>query len=89
MGKYVNAKDVLPENLIKEIQKYVKGQHIYIPQTERQNWGTSTGIRNEMEQRNEEISRQYHGGLTIAELTKLYNLSEERIRSIIYDRLSD
>lgn len=89
MKKYVNAKDILPEKLIKEIQKYVKGQHIYIPQTERQNWGTSTGIREEMEQRNEDIARKYHGGLTITELSQMFNLSEERIRGILYERMSD
>lgn len=89
MKKYVNAKEVLPERLIKEIQKYVKGQHIYIPQTERQNWGTSTGIRDEMEKRNEDIFRKYHGGLTFADLAKIYNLSEERIRGIIYERQSE
>ncbi|MDQ0888888.1 Mor family transcriptional regulator [Paenibacillus sp. V4I9] len=89
MKKYVNAKEVLPESLIKEIQKYVKGQHIYIPQTERKDWGTSTGIRDEMEQRNEDITRKYHGGLTIAELAAIFNLSEERIRGIIYERQSD
>ncbi|CAM4083256.1 hypothetical protein L1N85_14970 [Paenibacillus alkaliterrae] len=86
MKKYVNAKEVLPDALIKEIQKYVKGQHIYIPQTERQSWGASTGIRDEMELRNEEIFQQYHGGLSIAELAEIFNLSEDRIRGIIYGK---
>jgi Mor family transcriptional regulator len=86
MKKYVNAREILPESLIKEIQKYVKGQHVYIPQTERDNWGTSTGIRDEMDQRNEEIFRRFYGGLTIPTLAEMYNLSEERIRGIIYER---
>jgi len=86
MKKYVNAREVLPDALIKEIQKYVKGQHIYIPQTERQNWGASTGIRDEMELRNEEICQQYHGGLSFAELSEKFNLSEDRIRGIIYGK---
>lgn len=41
-----------------------------------------------MEQRNEEIFRKYHGGLSIGELAKIFNLSEERIRGIIYERQS-
>ncbi|MDF2723321.1 MAG: hypothetical protein K0Q59_2996 [Paenibacillus sp.] len=86
MKKYVNAKEVLPEALIKEIQKYVKGRHIYIPQTERQTWGAATGIRDEMELRNEEIFRQYSSGLSISELADRFNLSEDRIRGIIYER---
>lgn len=86
MTKYTNARDVLPEALIKEIQKYVKGKHIYIPQTERQSWGAATGIRDEMDLRNEEICHRYYGGASIAELVDLFNLSEERIRGIIYER---
>lgn len=86
MKKYVNAKEVLPEELIREIQKYVKGRHVYIPQTERQQWGDSTGIREEMERRNAEICRRYHGGLSVPELAKMYHLSEERVRGIIYNR---
>ncbi|MBB3071548.1 Mor family transcriptional regulator [Paenibacillus baekrokdamisoli] len=86
MKKYINAKDILPEHLIKEIQKHVRGAHIYIPQTERQNWGVSTGIREELNERNEEIVLKYKSGLTISQLVNFYNLSEDRIRRIIYDR---
>jgi len=77
--------------LVREIQKYVKGQHIYIPipQTERKDWGSGTGIREELERRNEDISRRYHSGATIQELAEWFHLSEERIRSIIYQKLSE
>jgi Mor family transcriptional regulator len=86
MKKYVNAREVLPESLIKEIQKYIKGKHIYIPQTERQSWGESTGIRKELEQRNEEIVRRFEAGVGMQQLAESFHLSEERIRSIIYER---
>lgn len=86
MKKYVNAREVLPESLIKEIQKYIKGQHIYIPQTERQTWGESTGIRKEMEQRNEEIVRRYDSGISMQQLATMFHLSEDRIRGIVYER---
>lgn len=89
MKKYMNAREVLPEELVKEIQKYVKGKHIYIPQTERKKWGSATGIRADMQERNEEISRKYYGGSSIVELAKYYMLSEERIRGIIYERQRD
>jgi len=84
--KYVNAREVLPEALIKEIQKYVKGQHLYIPQTERQTWGQSTGIREEMEERNAEIFRRYKSGVSMRQLAEQFSLSEDRVRGIIYDR---
>jgi len=86
MKKYVNAREVLPEALIKEIQKYVKGQHLYIPQTERQTWGQSTGIREEMEGRNAEIFRRYKSGVSMRQLAEQFSLSEDRVRGIIYDR---
>ncbi len=70
--------------MIQEIQKYVKGQHIYIPQTERQEWGASTGIREDMEQCNAEICQSCYGGMSMSQLAETYNLSEERIRGIIY-----
>jgi Mor family transcriptional regulator len=85
MKKYVNAKDVLPEALVKEIQKYVQGQHMYVPQVERKSWGTGTGIREELELRNAKIVKAYQGGVAVAQLAEMYALSEERIRGIIYD----
>lgn len=89
MKKYVNARDVLPEKLIKEVQKYVKGQHIYIPQTERKKWGTDTGIREELKKRNEKIFSLYNGGKSISQLADMYHLSEERVRGIIFERYTD
>jgi Mor family transcriptional regulator len=82
----MNAKDILPEELIREIQKYVRGKPIYIPQTERQDWGTSTGIREELRERNEEIVLKYKAGLSVEQLAEQFHLSEERVRRIIYDR---
>ncbi|MGM0885076.1 MAG: CD3324 family protein [Bacillota bacterium] len=86
MKKYINARDILPDELIKEIQKHVKGMHIYIPQTDRKDWGTSTGIREELNERNEEIVLKYKSGLSVSQLVDIYNLSEDRIRRIIYSR---
>lgn len=84
MNKYVNAKQVLPNSLVEEIQKYIQGVYIYVPKTEREAWGTSTGIREELDQRNEQIREQYNNGFEVSSLTELYGLSEERIRAIIY-----
>jgi Mor family transcriptional regulator len=88
MKKYINARDVLPKELIEEIQKYVKGKHLYIPQTDRQSWGASTGIQDEFLIRNTEIRRLYNGGVAIKQLAIMFNLSEERIRGIVYERFN-
>ena len=86
MSKYVNAKQVLPEELVKEIQKYVQGAHIYIPNTERKSWGTESGLREELEQRNFEIVMQFRNGYGISEVSRLFCLSEERIKAIVYKK---
>ncbi|MGO4273596.1 CD3324 family protein, partial [Paenibacillus sp. TAF58] len=75
MSKYVNANQVLPEDLVKEIQKYIQGTHIYIPNTERKSWGSESGLREELEQRNIEIIMQFRNGYDISKLSELYCLS--------------
>jgi DNA-binding NarL/FixJ family response regulator len=84
MSKYVNAKQVLPESLVQEIQKYVQGTHLYIPSIERKSWGTDSGMREELDQRNMEILIQFSNGYDVPKLAELYCLSEERIKAIVY-----
>lgn len=45
--KYVKAQDVLPEEIIEILQKYVDGKYLYIPRkNENQKaWGENSGIR--------------------------------------------
>lgn len=83
--KYKNAREVLPESLIREIQKYVRGQHLYIPQTERLGWGEKNGARGEMERRNRRIYQKYRAGSPVSELAAHYYLSEERIRGVLHE----
>ncbi|WP_274364107.1 CD3324 family protein [Paenibacillus thermotolerans] len=84
MSKYVNANKVLPEKLVREIQKYIQGTHIYIPNAERKLWGSESGLREELEQRNVEIIMQFRNGFDISKLSEMYCLSEERIKAIVY-----
>lgn len=86
--KYVNAKEVLPKALIEEIQKYVEGKHVYIPRRSRKPWGSRTGIREQLKQRNTEIVNLYRSGIDVPELAEMYALSEERVQSIIYEKES-
>ena len=84
---YVNAKDVLPEKLVKEIQKYIDGQLIYIPRKSENSllWGEKNGTKEKLEERNQMIVNRYYSGQTIAELSEVYFLSEKRIRGIIHE----
>ena len=82
---YVRAEEILPNEVIELIQQYVDGTNIYIPrkQENRQEWGTKTAYRRELQNRNESIYRDYLSGMDICELAKNYYLSEKSIQRII------
>lgn len=84
--KYVNAAEVLPRNLLNEIQKYIVGEMLYIPQQEgvKNSWGSKTGVKQEIINRNKQIKFEKENGSTIDELMIKYNLSYDTIKKIIY-----
>ena len=86
--RYVNAKDVLPPDVLSEVQKYSCGVLIYIPKKdcEKAGWGQSNGTRAQVFLRNRLISEAYHNGASIYELMDEYCLSEASIRKIVYNK---
>lgn len=82
---YLKAIDVLPEELLDMIQKYVDGKYIYIPRKEsnRKAWGESTGSKSEIAIRNLEIYQKYQDGVTIESLSLMYHLSPKSIQRIV------
>ena len=83
--KYRNASDILPDELLKEVQKYTSGETLYIPSSiERKKWGNGSGARTFYEQRNEEIKHKFLRKVSIDELAEEYCLSTETIRKIVY-----
>jgi len=86
--KYLNATSVLPDTLVKELQNYVQGGYIYIPieQEQQKRWGEASGYRQELEQRNQQIKREYRNGVSIECLTEKYCLSLYTVRKIIYKK---
>lgn len=84
---YVNANDVLPKILVEEIQKYVDGQLLYIPRKNETSlsWGERSGTKERLAERNQTIVKCYYSGQTIAELSKMFYLSEKRIQGIIHE----
>ena len=82
---YKNGKDVLPCELLQELQKYIQGELIYIPKEDntRAKWGENNGTRKLIRKRNQEIHRLYVKGLQVQDLVLLYHLSEDSIRKII------
>lgn len=76
---YYKAEEVLPEHIIKEIQKYVDGHSIYVPKKpdNRKNWGESTETLSFLEKRNEQIYSEYLEGCSITQLSAKYYLVEK------------
>lgn len=88
--KYENAADVLPEELLKEIQKYAAGKLLYIPSgEEKKAWGETSGYRETLQKRNLMIRNKYVSGMTVSELADEYFLSLDSIKKIIYSKKSD
>lgn len=82
---YKNGKEILPEDLILEIQKFVDGECVYIPRREvnRRSWGENTDAKSFIAERNEDIYAQYMQGRSVVDLSKEYNLSTQGIYKII------
>ncbi|WXR60969.1 CD3324 family protein [Peptostreptococcaceae bacterium AGR-M142] len=86
--KYKNAKNVLPENLLIEIQNYIQGEYLYVPalQSHYKKWGEKSGIRKALVYRNNEILDKYKNGYKIIDLADEYCLSTHSIKKIIYKK---
>jgi Mor family transcriptional regulator len=88
---YKNAKDIFPPELLREVQNYVQGERIYIPQLDnvRLTWGAKSGYHEEITFRNTEIIKRYKEGLKIEDLSEIFCLSYESIRKIVYKSLKE
>lgn len=85
--KYENAKELLPEALLKEVQKYACGKLLYIPvENESKSWGEVSGYRQKLLKRNVLISNRYKAGATLSELAEEYFLSMDSIKKIVYGK---
>jgi hypothetical protein len=84
--KYRNASEILPDDLLRELQKYAPGEMLYVPSDKnRKMWGADSGARRFYEQRNEEIRHKYfHMKVSVDALSDEYSLSEDTIRKILY-----
>lgn len=82
--KYKNARDILPDELLRELQRYASGETLYVPETgEKKCWGEQSGARSFYRQRNAEIRKKRKEGKRVEELAEEYGLSADSIRKII------
>ena len=84
---YKNAAEILPADLLEELQKYTEGTMIYIPKSSRRNaWGLKSGIRAELDQRNTAILTDYKAGKPLKSIAKHYFMSEAAVKKIVYKK---
>ncbi|GAA0341727.1 CD3324 family protein [Bacillus carboniphilus] len=86
--KYVNATAILPASVLKEVQKYVQGETLYIPKPEStyEKWGTKSGGRKAIDERNRSIKKAFQSGVSIDQLASKHFLSRETIKKIVYTK---
>ncbi|BCN29041.1 CD3324 family protein [Anaeromicropila herbilytica] len=83
--KYINAADVLPEELLKQVQAYVKGDLLYVPNdNEQKRWGEKSGSRTYYIKRNIEMKKRYKDGTSISEISDSYGLAFDTVKKILY-----
>lgn len=82
---YRNAIDILPKNLLEQVQRYVHGQEIYIPKRSqtRLGWGERNGTRKQLDMRNRTIVYRYLRGESIDSLMEEFHLSYDSVRKIV------
>ncbi len=86
--KYVRIDRILPDNLVKEIQKYIQGEYIYVPSPpeKRKKWGEKSKSRDYIKARNAKILNQYIGGQSISNLAEEFFLSYSSIKKVVYKK---
>ena len=85
--RYENAREVLPERLLRHVQKYAAGKLLYIPAGEvKRPWGETSGYRRYLIERNREMKARFRAGTDIERLADMYCLSVESVKRIVYSK---
>lgn len=81
--KYKNAGEILPQELVEEIQKYIQGGFLYIPKKDKQAHRAVTDYRIELEKRDLRIYKMHLEGMKNEQLARNFSLAQSSIRRII------
>ena len=84
--KYGNATELLPSQLLQELQKYAQGKTIYVPKVKREPWGESTGAKTFYSRRNADVRKQFSLGASLERLGDEYFISEDAVKKIVYKK---
>lgn len=82
---YIRAEEVLPARVLALVQEYIDGQMLYVPKKTRKRgeWGSVSGTRAYLQERNAVICREYQAGSSIKLLSEKYFLTEKSIQRIL------
>ena len=82
--KYKNAAEILPPELLQEVQCYIEGELLYIPRSNsKQEWGAVSGSKKFYLERNYQIKELFHNGKSVEELAVKFGVSSSTIKKII------
>ncbi len=85
--KYKNAAEILPPELLQEVQCYIEGELLYIPRSNsKQEWGAVSGSKKFYLERNYQIKELFHNGKSVEELAVKFGVSSSTIKKIIYQK---
>ena len=84
--EYKKAEEILPKELLKEIQNYIQGATLYILKETHHEWGEKSGIKDKLHKRNQLIKEKFQQGNSIQSLANDFYLSEETIKKIVYKK---
>ena len=77
--------DLLPKELLEQIQEYAGGKVIYIPKKKanKSHWGTNTDTRKYIAERNHQIYIDFQNGMNAQQLSEKYFLTKKSIQRIL------
>ncbi len=83
--RYLKAQNILDEKLVEAIQQHIDGVYLYIPRKveNKKPWGETSGIKQELIDRNSRIYNEFMAGTSIHSIAESWFLTEHTIRRII------
>ena len=85
--KYINAKDILPEDILRQLQTYAAGTLLYVPKEgEEKSWGEISGYRTYLLKRNRMILNFFQYGVSMEEISNTFGLAQGTVKKIVYNK---
>ena len=75
--------DLLPKELLEQVQEYAAGKVIYIPkkETAKKHWGENTDTKAYIAERNQQIYQDHLNGMNADELSEKYFLTKSHTQA--------